>query len=255
MKTIPKDILSHNFEKAQKSIKKNYNTNAVRKYLTENYYWVCCYCESKFDFSAQFDIEHFYPKWAFDKNDKPMYLDCKLELINLHYACPKCNHMKWHMCPDWKESYKKSKKGEIIWKRKDVKIYSPNFLLNWNKFKLPNYDLKDKFEYKKAEISAINDNENRWTWTINTFDLNNKSWKRLWLLENRKRYFFRAQKLSTIISDILKWTNINWDKLILIFLFTELNSMMKNTSPYSTMIKKQFWKIYLELYKRARLNP
>lgn len=250
MKTIIKE-LNDDFNKIQEELDKlswdNYETDWLRWYLTKIYFWVCCYCESKFDFAATFNIEHFYPKSSVSYKWIPKYDSYIRTLENLHYSCPKCNNYKSYICPDWTDSYsllKLNPSNLLKW----VKIYSPNYILeNW-KFKMPHYKIEDKFSYDWAIINTIDDNELRWEWTINTFNLNNQNKdvkERLALLQNRQRYFMKATEISNLIKDNINSNNND----MLFFLIKELWDMMSNKSPYSSMIRYHFIDIYEYTFK------
>lgn len=248
MKTIIK-LNDDDFKKAKNTLKGDtYDTQEVREYLEKTYWYVCCYCESKFDYSATFNIEHFYPKWAYGDNWKLKYKHFKIDLNNLHYACPKCNYHKSYICPDWKETYKKDKSGKLY----GSKIYSPNYILIDWELSMPKYKIEDKFKYEWAIIKVLDNYDKRWEWTISIFNLNNenkvKSIKeeRLPLINNRKKYFVKAVELFELIEK-----NIKSNNNMLIYLIRDLWNMMEYDAPYSSMIKYHFLELYIELLEQV----
>lgn len=256
----------------------NYNFEIIKKYLRTIYSWICCYCESRFEQWVSMNIEHFYPKKYKNINWEETYSQYSNKLINLHYSCPKCNQLKNDRCPDWnlvykensdkKNSDKNKQKNNFILKyppkNDGFKIFSPNYIINniskYNDcdFYLPDYKVEDNFWYITFNIFPIlnltDDKKDRAKWTIKMFDLNwIKDWGRFFLREERIRVFNQALKLS---EDLNKLINLKKKKLNnnITYLFQELSNMMDDSAPYSTMIKKQFWEIYVKLYERAKLN-
>jgi len=228
MKTIKRNFNSNLHNEIQKYLTNNkkYNYPIVQKFLRDIYNWVCCYCESRFDFSAYSEIEHFYPKSVKE------YKIYERNISNLHYSCPRCNRLKWDDSP-WK-----------YWK-KIVKIYSPNFVLSGTDFIFPEFKVEDNFYYDNYEIKFKN---NIAEWTIELFDLNWED-KRIFLKEERIRVYDKALQLSEEINKLIDIKNIKLKGTIK-YLLQELSNMMKENTPYSTMIKEQFWEIYIKLYEK-----
>ena len=215
--------------------KKDYKTPEVKEYLEKVYNKICCYCESDFSFSAYPEIEHFYPK---NNSKSPKYSKYKCTIENLHYSCPVCNNKK-SINTFWKE---------LEWKP----FFSPNYILNdkENKFIEPKYNVEDSFKYDLYNISPVWENKVIAENTINLFWLD-WSKNRKSLITKRISVFDKALKISEQIDTILERKRIeNCDTLN--YLFEELSDMMNDNSPYSTMIKKQFWEIYIKLYEKLQ---
>lgn len=242
------DFQIQNFLNSKKYNKNKYNYIEVKEYLRKKYNWVCCYCESKFDHWATSHIEHYYPKNFLNKNGDLIYSKFEHLLCNLHYSCPDCNSRKLDKSVNWKKCYT-YKSWKLVEKHDKSYIFSPNFLLIWNKFKIPSYKVEDKFDYDFFEIKEVDTKNKRAKWTIKVLDLNWKE-KRFYLREERIRIFNSALKLSENINNILLNEFSDCNNRVLNYLFQELSNMMDDSAPYSTMIKKQFWEIYVNLYDK-----
>lgn len=210
--------------------KKKYKIDEVKKYLELVYNDICCYCESSFSFSAYPGVEHFYPK------NETKYPEYELTIENLHYSCPICNNKK-STNTFWKK-----------WKWKP--FFSPNYILDNKEIKFiePSYKVEDSFDYILYNIIPKWKNEAIAKNTIELFWLD-WSKNRKSLITKRISTFDRALKLSEQIAIILHKKNSEYNDM-LNYLFEELSNMMENNSPYSTMIKNQFWDIYIKLYEK-----
>jgi hypothetical protein len=183
-------------------------------------------------------IEHFYPK---NDNCYPEYI-CNIK--NLHYSCQICNNKKLTTSP-WKR-FNKSKKYKN-WDK--LKFYSPNYILDetTNIFNKALYHpLENQFTYNYFRIKSKDKVAKN---TIKLFWLD---WtkERKSLITKRIEVFDRALGLS---EEIRKSLNNNSFTSIGYF-FNELSNMMNDNSSYSTMIKKQFWEIYINLYEAYELR-
>lgn len=229
--------LDNKFKKWDKWFKEyQYNIHEVKEYLKDIYKWVCCFCESEFEFASYPQIEHFYPKLD----------DCYPEHIcnikNLHYSCQICNNKKWITSP-WNKKAKKGKKAEF---------YSPNYILDESskKFIYPDYhDIEYKFKYKFGKDNFIiiseNNNDNYAKSTIKLFWLD-WSKNRKSLLTKMIKIFDDALKISEELNRIVFEKN---NKSNMVYFLQKLSDMMDESAPYSSMIKYFFWNIYIKFYK------
>lgn len=218
----------------KKIIKVEYSLPEVKEYLRNTYKWVCCFCESKFEFASYPHIEHFYPK---NFESYPEYIT---NIKNLHYSCWICNNKKWEFLPSLNEKWKN--------------IYSPNYILNKNSniFQLADYhpieynfkydfDLTDNF-YK---IFSINNKEECAKNTIELLWLDGTKDRKA-LLTKMINVFDDALKISEELKRIVFEKN---NKSNMVYFLQKLTDMMEDNSEYSTMIKYSFWEIYIKFYE------
>jgi hypothetical protein len=113
----PQDFISRGMKRTQLDCK--FYDNPPRKYITgkvsfpkvtrsvyqlakdklnESHYFKCCYCEKKFDYKGELDVEHFRPT-RFSKQSKNgkefslVYFWLAYDWDNLLLSCPTCNRV------------------------------------------------------------------------------------------------------------------------------------------------------------------
>ncbi len=248
MKTIDRNDKDYLHKSIISKFKKSwvkYNDDIIKDALSKIYNELCCYCESKFNFSWYFEVEHFYPK------SMSQYKWYENNFLNLHYSCPKCNRLKSDYCPDWTQNWTKKSTFNIL---------SPNFRLSLinKEFIKPSYNVEEKIIYKWPYlISNPNNNKEERKLVNNTIDLLWLNWdkekKRMGLLEKRIKVFNNFFNLLETLFILIK---DEWGKSKSIpVIFEVLFEMMDNKSHYSTMLIHNFWEeIIILLTKYKNIN-
>jgi len=96
--TCPEDYLNDN-QKIRKKLKVAediYQNSDVKTKLNESHYYKCCYCETKFKYPRDLDVEHFRPKKYAQQSENSAeillaYFWLAYDWDNLLLSCAECN--------------------------------------------------------------------------------------------------------------------------------------------------------------------